>query len=398
VEAILHEADKKELEFTVRKANGEVRSVRLFKVKIRSDENAVKGYILKGAKKIGYISLPSFYTDWGTNTPLGCANDVAREIVKLEQEHIEGLVLDLRFNGGGSVREAIDLAGIFIDEGPLSIYRSRNQKPLLLKDMNRGTAYDGPLVVLVNGLSASASELFAGIIQNYNRGMIVGSPTYGKATGQEILPLDTIFSFTDLFASRQQASRSERKNFGFVKVTVEQFYNLHNGTHQKTGIQPDLKLPEPFYFGQYREALLPYALPADSVKKTVYYNPLPALPLSKLVANSQLRLAQNPNFKRFGRVNDSLIDLRKKGKPLLLKPDYFRKEEKSGYQLIEALGKCISDSSTVFVARNNEYEQKLIDIDTYNKDINEVVLKNIQQDLYLDETYRILLDYLMNRK
>jgi carboxyl-terminal processing protease len=151
VESLLSASPSKKMEITVLKANGQENTVTLYKEKIRLDENLVKSYILKGDKIIGYISLPDFYTDWGSKKVNGCANDIAKEIIKLKKETIEGLILDIRFNGGGSMKEALNLAGIFIDEGPLSIYGSKNGKTTTEKDFNRGTIYTGPLLVMVNG-------------------------------------------------------------------------------------------------------------------------------------------------------------------------------------------------------------------------------------------------------
>ncbi len=391
-EDLLRTKTNRVLEFTVRKPNGEIRSVTLEKSKIHSDENAIKSYILQGDKKIGYISLPSFYTQWGSSSPLGCANDVAKEIVKLQEEHIDGLILDLRFNGGGSVYEAIGLAGLFIDEGPIVIFQERNEKPQLLKDMNRGTAYDGPLEIMVNGLSASASELFAGSIQDYNRGVIVGSATFGKATGQTIIPLDSIYCFPELFNGQCSASKAERKKMGYAKLTVEKFYNLHNCTHQRQGIHPDVPLPDPFYFNEYREFSLPGALACDSIVKKVFFHPLPALPIAQLANSSKERLAVNKNYNRFRQLNDSIEAAQKEVKKLILKPENFKKDEKKSYNLIESLEKTNTDSSTIFQARNNVYEQKVIEMDPYSKDTNKILLKNIQCDLFLEEGYNVLRD------
>jgi carboxyl-terminal processing protease len=191
---IIQSINSKKADFTFRKVNGEINTIRLIKSKLIQDENVVKSFILKGEKSFGYISLPGFYTEWNTDNPLGCANDVAKEISRMQEENIEGLILDLRYNGGGSVREAIGLAGLFIDEGPLCIFKSRVGKPYLIKDMNRGSAYNGPLLVMINGLSASASELFADAMQDYHRAIIVGSSSFGKATAQITIPLDTNFS------------------------------------------------------------------------------------------------------------------------------------------------------------------------------------------------------------
>ena len=148
--------------------------------------------------KLGTYTCRVFFTDETESSPNGCANEVAKEILKLNKQKIEGLILDLRDNGGGSLREAVDLAGIFVDVGPMAILEMKNQEPITAKDMNRGMAFTGPMIVLVNGHSASASELVAAALQDYNRAIIVGSQTFGKATGQVVLPL-TKNSETDFF-------------------------------------------------------------------------------------------------------------------------------------------------------------------------------------------------------
>ncbi len=382
----------KNLELTVRKRNGQIRTVQLEKTRVRSDENAIKSYLLNGEKKIGYISLPSFYTEWGTSSPLGCANDVAKEIIKLQEEHIDGLILDLRSNGGGSVYEAIGLAGLFIDEGPISVFKERNAKPQLLKDMNRGTAYDGPLLVMVNGMSASASELFAGGIQDYNRGLIVGSATYGKASGQTIFPVDSIYSFPELFSGSCVPGKADQGKMGYAKITVEKFYNLHDGSHQLRGIKPDVALPDPFYYNAYRESFLPGALPNDSVYKKVIFHPFPPLPISELSFRSAGRLKKNKSFLSFHQLNDSLQYIQQKEGMLILKPENYRREEKKSHQLTEAMEKLQSESTGMFKAENNSYEEQLLGMDSYSKEANALVLQNLQKDIFLGEAFNIIGD------
>src|SRR5688572_22580686 len=157
VEDILDEYAHQRLAWKFRKADGTDKTVLMIKERIEDDENIVKSFVLKGDKKIGYIILPGFYTEWEGETGSSCANDVAKEIVKLKRENIDGLILDVRYNGGGSMGEAIDIIGIFIDEGPLGSNKEKDGKQITVKDPNRGTIYDGPLVLMVNGQSASAS-------------------------------------------------------------------------------------------------------------------------------------------------------------------------------------------------------------------------------------------------
>jgi len=214
------------------KPDGTKRQISLLKEvqedKNEEDEDVVKSFVMKGEKTVGYISLPSFYIDWeNNNQQYGCANDVAKEIVKLKKEKIEGLIIDVRYNGGGSVGEAVDLCGIFIDAGPVSLFKKRDPKPITLKDGNRGTIYDGPMVIMVNGYSASASELFAAAMQDYHRAVIVGSTTYGKATGQSILPLDTTIETESDFKN------SKVENF--LKLSLSQVYRITGKTAQFNG-------------------------------------------------------------------------------------------------------------------------------------------------------------------
>ena len=387
-----------ETEFVLRSENGLVKTVKLVKTKMRSDENAVKGYILSGEKPFGYIALPSYYTETGAINPLGCANDVAKEIFKLQEEHIQGLILDLRSNGGGSVYEAIALAGLFIDEGPLCMYKMHTGKPLLIKDMNRGTAYSGPLVVMVNGESASASELFVGIMKDYNRAIIVGNPTFGKATGQTVIPMDSICKYEELFSSKSRAVKSEREQFGYVKVTIEKFYNLQNSTHQMAGVKPDIVFPELLNLNPYKESTLPYALSKDSVVRKVIFHPLPPLPVTELAAQSKERMNKGKMFIRLNQINDSLSLLMKEESVLVLQPDPIRKSEKKSVQLQTSENKLVIDSVSAFRVKNNLYETSLLKMDEQSREINDAVLKSLREDIFIDETGHILIDLIKANK
>ncbi|WP_315818899.1 S41 family peptidase [Paraflavitalea speifideaquila] len=230
INQVLSAAGSGKTVLTVKKADGSTRQVTLSKQKQLTDdeEDKVKGFVLKGSKNIGYISLPAFYLDWedeqGVN---GCANDVGREIIKLKKENISGLILDLRYNGGGSLQEALELAGIFIDAGPVAQIKSRDPKVTTLKDINRGTVYDGPLLVLINGFSASASEMLAASLQDYNRALIVGATSYGKATAQEVLPLDTTID--------RESYNGKAASDSYIKLTTSCLYRLTGATAQAQG-------------------------------------------------------------------------------------------------------------------------------------------------------------------
>lgn len=291
VMALLADQSLTVAEFKLKKTTGAIKAVQLAKEKVDQEENMVQSFILNADVKIGYISLPGFYTEWENMSGLGCANDVAKEIVKLKAEHIKGLILDLRNNGGGSIDEALNLAGIFIDEGPLYVVKYKDGKPETVKDMNRGTIYDGPLLLMVNGHSASASELVAAALQDYNRAVIVGSPTFGKASGQAIFPLDHSL----------QNLQAMSTDMGVVSTTMLKLYRIKGNSIQAKGLTPDIMLPE-VNFDAYKEVDLPFALPNDAVVKKVYYTPLPALPIDILRENSEKRVRSDPGFSALSKV------------------------------------------------------------------------------------------------
>ena len=277
---LLDENNHDTVAITVKKADGTLRKVSLMKemAEESDEEDKVKSFLLKGSQTIGYISLPAFYSDWedesaGVN---GCANDVAKEIIKLKKENISGLIIDLRYNGGGSLKEAVELSGIFIDAGPVEQIKSSDPKIITLKDINRGTIYDGPLVILVNGYTASASEMVAGTLQDYNRALIVGSTTYGKATGQVILPLDTTINL-------EKASSVEHAD-SYLKVTLSKLYRINGTSAQAVGVKPDVLVPDVLEIEPHREADEKFVLQLPKIDANKYYKPYPPLQLASLIA------------------------------------------------------------------------------------------------------------------
>ncbi len=273
----------KSLTLTLKKSDGTVRKVTLQKEKsdLDDDNSKVRSFILKGEHSVGFISLPAFYTDWngeeGGNN--GCADDVAKEIIKLKKENIEGLILDLRYNGGGSMLEAIALAGIFIDFGPVGMTRDKEGKIYTMKDVNRGSVYDGPLILLINGFTASASEMLAGTLQDYHRALIMGSPSFGKATAQVVLPLDTMFD-------EQHMERMKTAD-NFIKMTVDRLFRVNGTSAQQTGVIPDIFLPDYSETQSEREKTLPFSLANVTIEANKYYHPYPPINLAPLQSFSK---------------------------------------------------------------------------------------------------------------
>lgn len=278
IDSVMEAASSDKLIFIVKKPDGTTREVTLLKERVESEEDEddlVQGYILKGNKNIGYISIPDFYVDWeDTETGVnGCANDVAKEIIKLSKEQMDGLIIDLRFNGGGSLQEAIDLSGLFIDGGPVGLYKLKEPKVHTLKDVNSGSIYAGPLLIMVNGYSASASEFFAAAMQDYNRAIIVGAPTYGKSTGQIVFPLDTTVTI----------ETSDKKTAdAYIKITTSALYRITGKTAQKNGVIPDVPLNDVLQTVAEKEKDEDYSFTLSPIEPNKYYKPFPALAKERL--------------------------------------------------------------------------------------------------------------------
>jgi carboxyl-terminal processing protease len=379
VDDVLAQANHGNVTIKVRKTDGIVKTVTLHKEKIETEEDIVRGYILNGKKKIGYISLPDFYTTWEDEKGSGCANDVAKEIIQLKKENIEGLILDLRYNGGGSLGEALQMAGIFIDEGPLTGVRDRSQKLVFLKDPNRGTIYDGPLLLLVNSQSASASEMLAAALQDYNRAIIAGSPTYGKATMQKIFSLDTLSN-----------NNSQTYNNDVVKITDGKLYRVTGQTAQLKGVIPDVLLPDIYDVMKYREKFSPDALNADTVKKNGFYKPLSPLPVKELSQLSEQRTNDNPSFQEIREVIQTQSSIQ--GQTVILKPDDFEKWIQKAEGLKQMAGSEDNAQSKSFVAETYSAQKKTTQTDSYTQEIDKAVLKNLQYDIYIDEAFNIVSD------
>jgi len=385
---IIDQSIHDKLLFRFRKKDGTTSMVFLKKEKSDKEENIVKSFVLKGEKKVGYILLPGFYTEWENETGSSCANDVAREIVKLKKEGIDGLVLDVRYNGGGSIGEAMEMTGIFIDEGPLAATKSRDGKLVTLKDPNRGTIYDGPMVLMVNGQSASASEMLAASLQDYNRAVIVGSTTYGKATMQQLFSMDTITS--------KEITGNEKGDI--VKITIGKLFRLNGKTTQLTGVIPDVIIPDAFDGLEIGERFEKFPLTADTVKRNNYYKPLPYLPVSELAHRSTARIIANPDFQLIQKI----IDEQQKAmasatRTIPLKAELFEswvRQQEVDLKLMKGEGKA----APKFTVENNGPDKQLLANDPYALETNQLWLENLGEDIYLQEAFLILTDLINLQK
>ena len=363
-----------QIELTIQKKNGNILPILLKKQVMKATANTVYSFIAEKETKIGYINIPNFYSDFDGYSNQGCADDVAKEIAKLSQDNIQGLVIDLQNNGGGSMEEAIKLAGMFIDFGPVSVMVNNKKKHTILKDYNRGSVYFGPIVILINGNSASASEFFAAAMQDYNRGIIVGSKSLGKASMQSIIPLD---------GSQQD----------FVKLTLEKFYRITGDSNQIKGIIPDIALPVLYDSIVPREISYKTALQYDMIHTKARFNPFRKDYYPTLIALSNSRSKDNVRFNEILLANDEINALyNNPKKPLRIAfKDVFNDVHE-----IDALFKKvkkIAATETNCTISNNTYDLEKLQFDTFQQEVNTSKINDLKTNPYIEEAVAILNDF-----
>jgi carboxyl-terminal processing protease len=278
-----------EVRLTVKKVAGGTELISIIRDIVQLEETYAHSDILQSnGTRVGYIKLPSFYADFKRMGGRSCAQDVKKELLKLKEEQIDGVVLDLRDNGGGSLSDVVDMTGLFVDKGPVVQVKSRSGMPTVLNDKDESLIYDGPLVVLVNSGSASASEIMAAAIQDYKRGIIMGTTTFGKGSVQQ---------FSDLDDGLNPAYASFRP-LGSVKVTRSKFYRINGGATQLKGVVPDITLPDRYMYFDLGERELDYPMKWDEIAKATY-EPWKVHPLNtdQLRKQSEARTKDNEFFK-----------------------------------------------------------------------------------------------------
>lgn len=254
-----------EVRLTVKKRDNSLKVVPIVRDIVVMEESYAKSAILKqGKQKIGFIHLPKFYTDFQRNGGRRCATDIKEELTKLMKENVNGVILDLRSNGGGSLSDVVEMGGLFIDQGPIVQVKQRKRAPKVLNDDAAGVHYDGALIIMVNAFSASASEILAAALQDYGRAVIVGSsPTFGKGTVQQFIDLDRMV----------RGSQIEKiGSLGSVKLTTQKFYRVNGGTTQLQGVTPDIIIPDAYTYLEVGEKEESYALGWDEIPAASYKN------------------------------------------------------------------------------------------------------------------------------
>ena len=369
-----------EADFFILKQNGEEINLTLIKDKLDVQSNIIKSYLLDGENKIAYIYIPTFYSQFDGKSYdfKGCANDLAKELIQLKKESVEGLILDFRDNGGGSMLEAIFMAGLFVDYGAVGIFQMRNHEPETLKDMNKGTLFNNPLVILINEYSASASELFAAAMQDLNRAVIVGTKSFGKSTAQTIMPLDSYLT--------NEPDLKKESPLGYVKLTNGVFYRVTGQNHQKVGVIPHIQLPSLYDGTDWGEAAFPTALEPDSIDKKTYYIASQPLPIEKLFEQSANRINQNPTFQEIVKLSKIQADKQIKYTiPLQIDAfQYFNIEEEKQVEPI--------NEQSNYTVHNPTYQTGLSSMVALDEANNVQTLNQIKQDLYIQEALNIITD------
>ncbi|HCL84446.1 MAG TPA: tail-specific protease [Chitinophagaceae bacterium] len=369
-----------EVKLTLKKADGSVKVVSLIRDEIVQDEKFAKSVIIQSDKgKIGYIYLPEFYADFDNPKGNRCSVDVAREIIKLKEAKVDGIVLDLRNNGGGSLYDVVQMVGLFIDQGPVVQVRDRDGKPQVLNDRDKTVLYDGPLAVMVNEFSASASEIFAAAIQDYHRGVIIGSTsTYGKGTVQRNIPLDKNIGFNDVNGP-----------LGTVKLTLQKFYRVNGGSTQLRGVSSDIVLPDLYEHYKVREKDQPDALAWDEMPKADYTTWKYAYDINNIRTSSTERTNTNKAFSTISRDADWLDKQNDKLYPLNLK--IYQEEQKmirSTVKQIDSVSKLTVPMAISTLPQDTlKYGDDKDKADRYKQWVD-----SRKTDIYLKETVNVMDD------
>ncbi len=368
-----------EVRLTIKKPDGSIKIVTLIRDKIVQDEAFARSAIVKnGTSRIGYIYLPEFYANFEDPNGARSYVDVAKEVIKLKEEKVDGIVIDLRNNGGGSLYDVVQMAGLFIEEGPIVQVKDRDNKPSVLKDKDKNVLYTGPLAVMVNEFSASASEIFAAAIQDYNRGVIIGSTsTYGKGTVQRNIGLD------------ENGFSMSNSDLGTVKLTLQKFYRINGGSTQLKGVYSDIVLPDNLEYLKVREKDDPDALPWDEINKATYSNWSAGYDLKTIQQLASQRLEIDPAFKLIKESSEWLS--KQNDKHYSLKMDKYRIEQKSIRTTVKQLETLLKLKEPLDVSALPKEVNRWQD-DKNKQDRFNQWIKALQDDIYLDQAIKVMND------
>ncbi len=368
---------------TIKNVDGTIEDKTITRDVVELEETYAKSSLIdKDDRKFGLINLPQFYFDMDDYKERNAATDVKKEIIRLKEEGMEGLVLDLRDNGGGSLRTAVDIAGLFIKKGPVVQVASQGNKEVL-NDEDSEIVWDGPFVILVNELSASASEILAAAMQDYKRAIIIGSKqTYGKGTVQNVIDLN------------QWLRKNDLGDMGALKITSQKFYRVNGGSTQLEGVKSDVVMPDRYSYIEIGERDYDNPLPYDKIDAAKYNVWDGYIDYDETIQKSKTRMAQNAELALIDK-NAQWIKERRDEKMVNLNYDAYsadielRKTESKRFESIDTYDNKLTFESL-------PYETALMKKDTTLSEKRERWHKNLSKDIYVEEAVHVLEDLKLN--
>ena len=369
---------------TVKKVSGEMMDIRIQRDEVILDEGLVRSVILKSpgkVDKVGYIQLPRFYADFENPDGRSCAEDVSLELEKLKDKNVDGIILDLRNNSGGSLNDVVEMSGLFIKSGPIVQVKSRDDEPYVFRDKDPEVRYSGPLIIMVNKYSASASEIIAAALQDYGRAVIVGSTsTFGKGTVQRFYDLDRI-----------SRADSEFEPLGDVKLTMQKFYRIDGGSTQLKGVTPDIILPDRYQYVDIGEKKLDYPMSWTKIAPVTYSQDVSDLSqLNSIVKKSGTRVSESPVFAKV-EENAKRIERNRDHSVYSLQLDSYRSNEKARREEAKEFKNMFPKIENLMV-ENLPEDLESINLDSTRIGRNEEWIKGIRKDAYIDECISIMQD------
>ena len=381
-----------EVRLTIKKPDGNIKIIPIIRDVVIREETYAKSAIINATDdskfEVGYIYLPSFYTNFNDPKGRSCGVDMKNEINKIADEGIDNIIIDLRGNGGGSLRDAVQIAGLFIDQGPVVQRRSSIGQQSVLRDYDNIIDYDGNLVVLVSETSASASEILAAALQDYQRAVIVGSnSTFGKGTVQQFIDLDRLLP----------SKFNDYKSFGSLKITMEKFYRINGDATQLKGVIPDIILPTNYSHIEFGEKEMDYALPWDEIEAVEYHKTNNYIPdYSYIKSHSKKRVESNENFNE---INEYALWVKKNREKTIepLKFEEFQKERSKREYYLDKFDHIGEDTLNLMV-RDLRADEAIINADSTKRVTTDEWHDDITKDNYILESMHILQDLKAIRK
>ncbi|MDG1571883.1 carboxy terminal-processing peptidase [Robiginitalea sp. M366] len=372
------------VDLTVRKVDGTVEEVSLVRDVVELEESFAKSAtVIKDSHKYGLIHLPKFYVDFDDYSERNAATDVAKEIERLKQEGAEGLVLDLRDNGGGSLKTVVDMAGLFIKDGPVVQVRSSARDKEIYSDRDERVQWDGPLVILVNELSASASEILAAAMQDYKRAIVIGSKqTFGKGTVQNVIPLENIMR------------SNEYGDLGAIKLTTQKFYRINGGSTQLEGVKSDVVVPDRYSYIDLGERDQQNPLQWDKISPADYEPWNGYIDFESTIARSNARMASHPQI---AMIEENALWLKNQQEETRVPLNYeaYKQREAENKERSQYFrSKMKYDSQMTFSSL--KYEQELFTKDSVLREKRNRWHQNLAGDVYVEEAINVLEDLKLN--